>query len=296
MFSRTPVIWAEAMYKPHVDYDSRLPKKSEGSHLEEIKCVPDKLITKLDRSPDMESDSYSNPMIDRDDCVDFCPSCKYHVDWKQALYVPDILGTFIFAGMTESGKTEAIRNFAFLNAKSWHEIFVLCPTALRNGSYNFVDDFDQHVISNPERKHIEGVLGFQRVNPNTKTCLILDDCLGTLSLSDRDPLWDKIASSCRQYNMTVIISTQHLAKIAPIIRDNSKRIYASHLKEGNLKILHDCSSGLGTFGKFKDFFGRHGRKHQFVCFNTSASAERTTTVFKSPKSPNFLIERPKKKT
>ncbi len=53
--------------------------------------------------------------------------------------------------------------------------------------------------------------------------LILDDCVGSVNFNS--PLWDKLATTARQYNITIMITFQRFKKCPPVIRQNSEYIF-----------------------------------------------------------------------
>jgi hypothetical protein len=101
---------------------------------------------------------------------------------------------------------------------------------------------------------IGGVLD-QQMKYNTqkpgslKTLLVLDDVISYINFKSK--LWDRIASSSRHFNLSVILLLQNLSSsIAPIMRDNSTVMFITKIKALDIKKAFSMQS---HFAKEDDF-------------------------------------------
>lgn len=138
----------------------------------------------------------------------------------------------VIAGQTRSGKTNLVKSIIRRNALSWNRVFLLSPT-LGLQDYNFLPpQFCLHDASKMP-SFIKRLKEQQRKYTNVKTCLVLDDCVGSLKFNDK--LFDELATTLRHYRMTMFVLVQDLKKITPTIRDNAVLLFVTKLKEHSLR-------------------------------------------------------------
>ena len=191
----------------------------------------------------------------------------------------------IIGGMTESGKTNLLRYILKENHQSFNRIWALCPTADLLVEYQFIPR--KFTITNPTEEDVDNILQDQIKFKHLKTCVVLDDCIGSLNFQN-SKIFDKLASSSRHFKLTTFILIQDLKKLSPCIRDNAKYLFITKLKEHSLKICYELSSSFKTEKKFKRFMNQVCKNYQVVKFNLTANYNDTPyCMFKPPLVSKF---------
>ena len=192
----------------------------------------------------------------------------------------------IIAGQTDTGKTNLVKLLVRKYATTFNRIILLSPTANLQG-VNFLQE--KFIIKDVTPGKVEKIISEQEKNRKWKTLLIFDDCIGSMSFKNSS-VFDKLASSGRHYNTTIIHIVQDLNKLSPCIRDNSKYLFITLCKEHQLKTCFQLSTGFESFNQFKDYMKSHCKNYQIVRFNLSGDSETPHLTFKSEVSPKFRIE------
>ena len=101
---------------------------------------------------------------------------------------------------------------------------VVSPTGAFNGDWCRIPEqfryakFDECIINNLMD------LQKQLIQMGPKNAfLILDDCVGSANFNSK--LWDVLATTVRQYNITIIVTFQRFKKSPPVIRQNSEYVF-----------------------------------------------------------------------
>lgn len=163
-------------------------------------------------------------------------------------------GIILISGPKGSGKTYFIKYLLYCLAKTKKVdyIKVICPTAYSN-TYDYLES--SHVSEEYNEidiyELIDTQIDFRRHNLTRSAVLVLDDCIGTANF--RAHIWEKLATTCRHYNLTVIIVTQHIFRLAPTLRDNSDTVVILRTVDiDNLRGLYN-TCGRWKWREFSEF-------------------------------------------
>ncbi len=119
---------------------------------------------------------------------------------------------------------------------------VISPTGIFNGDWDCIPEQYRH--SEFSEDIINNLLNLQKyfisIGQNKNAFLILDDCVGSVNFNSR--IWDKLATTAHQYNLTIMITFQRFTKCPPVIRQNSEYVFV-------LKIIDDPSI-QGLYNEF----------------------------------------------
>jgi hypothetical protein len=102
--------------------------------------------------------------------------------------------------------------------------------------------------------------------------LIFDDVLGKIRFQNSN-LFDYVASSCRHFRLHCFLLVQDLKKLSPTIRDNSKVLFVTKLKEHSLKTCFELSSNFASYQQFKEFMGFACKDYNVVRFDLTGNGE-----------------------
>ena len=190
-----------------------------------------------------------------------------------------IPGILVVSGPKGSGKTVMVKYICYSLAKlqKTHLIKVVCPTAY-NGAYSFLPE--EHVYENYNEIMIGELLDEQIELKKDKvkrpTLLVLDDCIGSANF--KAPLWNRLATTCRHPDLTVVIVTQQIRQLPPTLRDNSDTVLVFRtIDVDNLDALYDIC-GRWKWRSQKDF-------EEFILKNTE---NRRCIVINKGQSVNIV--------
>ena len=165
-----------------------------------------------------------------------------------------MLGILLISGPKRSGKTHFIKHLCYqlsLNQKV-NFIKVICPTAY-NKSYDFLPA--EHVSKQYNEvvmyELLEEQVTLLKAGVKRPALLILDDCIGTANF--KAPIWEKLATTCRHPNLTVIVVTQHIFQLPPTLCNNADTvIILKTVDVDNLEGLYNIC-GRWKWRTFKEF-------------------------------------------
>jgi len=181
----------------------------------------------------------------------------------------DNFGTTIIAGMTESGKTNLVKQILRYNAQLFHKIYLICSTVDLQTEYSFLPG--QAILPLSEES-LALIVEEQKRSPKQRTAVILDDVIGKIRFQQNNH-FDHLASTCRHYRLHQFILIQDLKKLSPCLRDNCKVLFVTRLKEHSLKVCYELSSNFGTFQEFKEFISSVCQNYNVVRMDLTGSGE-----------------------
>lgn len=195
----------------------------------------------------------------------------------------DNFGTTIIAGSSSTGKTTLMKQLIKHNASLFHKIYLICSTVDLQGEYDFLP---RKAIKPVSEASIKEIVEEQERNNKQRVAILMDDCIGKLKFQNSD-LFDHLASSCRHYRIHQFILIQDLKKLSPTLRDNSKVLFVSRLKEHSLRACFDLSSTFSSFQEFKEFMNEACVDYQMIRFDLTGKGE--VKVFQPGLHPKFKI-------
>lgn len=196
----------------------------------------------------------------------------------------------IVAGMTQSGKTSLARWLILQGGRegSFKKIVVMCPTAGLSHDYAFIEKTAGELTTEPTVKKVEQLLHEQKsLAARRPVLLVLDDWVGVLQVRD-SKLFDQLASSSRHYHISIMILTQDLMKLSPILRQNASTLFVTKVREHNLKAVFEMANDFPTFAQFRTFMLDNCKNYNAIRFDQNAYSH--TTVFKLGLCPKFRLQ------
>ena len=153
---------------------------------------------------------------------------------------------------------------------------------------------DGCVLSTFDEGRIEALLEHQKRTGGRKSAfLILDDMIGSTRFDA--PIWTRIATCGRHYNLTVFITVQYIKKIPPVVRQNVD--YAILFKQQSrtaCEYLYDDYAFALTREQFVDMVEKHTADFGTLVVNCKTASNDPAVVYRTlraPKSlPNFRLQ------
>ena len=180
--------------------------------------------------------------------------------------------------MRGSGKSEMLRYLVMAEQHKFHKIFVISPTNVTNGFYNFIQK--ENIFSEWSNEWVEKLLEIlQNLNKNKKSqldkpknvLLVLDDCCSNTRFHN-SKTFEKIFTTGRHYFLSCIITTQYITHIPPSARVNSNFILVSSLNNNNIQILaNEYTLGDCTRKEFIEMYKKAIPDHGFLLINNSST-------------------------
>jgi hypothetical protein len=121
--------------------------------------------------------------------------------------------------------------------------------------------------------------------------LILDDCVGSVNFNSK--LWDVLATTARQYNITIIVTFQRFKKCPPVIRQNSEYVFVlKMIDDPSLQVLHEeLGSSFADYKQFKAFIIRNTENYQCVMINNNTPNTAINNMFSILKAPQKFTQK-----
>jgi hypothetical protein len=195
----------------------------------------------------------------------------------------------LFIGNPGSGKSFMIKNLIYQScySKKFDYIVVFCNTGFDN-AYDFLNE--KYVHENYNSDVLEKILKIQIENQNLKCLLIFDDVIGSINFNT--PIWKKIITQYRHYNMSIFLAVQYIKDINPRIRTCASYVFVFYTEVRKvLKELYDLyGQSFSNENAFKDFIISKTKDYNTILINTKLSDNKRFLQYKAPKLKNFVIE------
>ena len=182
------------------------------------------------------------------------------------------------SAMRGSGKSEMLRYLVMAEQHKFHKIFVISPTNVTNGFYNFIQK--ENIFSEWSNEWVEKLIEIlKNLNKNKKSqldkpknvLLILDDCCSNTRFHN-NKTFERIFTTSRHYFLSCMIVTQFITHIPPSARVNCEYVLVSNLNNNNIQILADeYTLGNCTRKEFIQIYKRSIPNHGFLLINNSST-------------------------
>jgi hypothetical protein len=175
-----------------------------------------------------------------------------------------------------SGKSILLKRLVTDEIKQFNKIFVICPTEAINHFYSEIvtadcifDEYNEEWCGALIEKMTKINAG-KKGKEHKKVLLILDDCVADTKFH-QSPSLKKLYARGRHISISVIITTQYLLSIPPLVRLNSDYILAGQLNNQSLQILCDeFLSGDLNRADFLKMYNRTTKDYNFLVINNNS--------------------------
>lgn len=184
---------------------------------------------------------------------------------KEQLRVP---GTYLFAGMSNSGKTVGCKKILSLMPKRFDRIYVFSQTARLTKSW---EDVTEHVFDEPDYALVSAVQRKQEEwvgeGKTYNIAFIFDDCAGVLNTQERSHPMNRLVTMSRHYNISLFFLVQEMTAISPVIRKNAHFIVITKVHGSDYEMMYEMQTVYDTKRECINMLKRYMREYNLILFN-----------------------------
>lgn len=195
----------------------------------------------------------------------------------------------LIIGQQKSGKTNLLRQIVAQNAKDYHVIHLLCPTAdspTDPNDYSWLAD--RFICTEPSIQKVDELIEFQKNHPSSHMLLILDDCQSAEGFDVKGKFWKRLGSISRKFRMTILVLQQNLPGMESNFRDNARYVFVMNCRGNTMPILAGITGEAK--GTITAIIEAAHKKDPWACcrFNLYAGPDKYW-VFSPGKAPVFYV-------
>lgn len=182
-------------------------------------------------------------------------------------------GTYLIVGKSNTGKTTFLKALLSNIGRQFDLIVGFSKTKF-NGSINYCppmyqfDEFNEKVIAK--------LLNWMEylVQYNVKIGIVLDDMIGDVR-THNNTTFDKLATRCRHYNITLFIVSQYLLKISPTLRSNANYLICTRMSRDDeiMTLWKEFGSDMNKTEFKKQFLNATKNYGVFVIDNSGSEVQ-----------------------
>lgn len=184
--------------------------------------------------------------------------------------------TITLVGKRCSGKSFMLKHILQYEANKFAKIFCICPTESINHFYSDIIPTNCIFASYSEEWATQLIDKLTAVNSNKKPAeqkkvlLILDDLIADLDFHHSKTLRN-IYSRGRHYGLGILVTTQYLNSLPPIIRNNSDYVFVGQQNRASVELLQQqFQSGDITKKEFLGMYYRCTIDFNFLLINCNS--------------------------
>jgi hypothetical protein len=211
------------------------------------------------------------------------------------LYKDKIPNITLICAPPESGKTYLIKYLIsdLFKAKKLKYGLCFCPTSF-GGDFDYLPQkyihtfYNEDIVKNLMDIQISQISQFGKAEP---AFIIFDDCIGAVNLKSKFIM--QLFSTYRHYNILIIITTQYLKKIDPLIRvcANFFITFCVNDKKTLTEINDTYCHEMNNYKQVHDFIKKHTQDYHFLLIEPKKAVDKKYTVYKAPKiKKNLYID------
>lgn len=138
---------------------------------------------------------------------------------KETIQFPS---SILLIGKKFSGKTNLLRNI--IDRKKFNNVFVITLSG-HTGNLTKLATDEENVIQGINDDIIDFIIEFQLENKKSKTCIIFDDFIDSERTLRAVPKIMMLATSGRNFNISLVISSQTVAQVPTAVRKNAEYLF-----------------------------------------------------------------------
>ena len=196
-----------------------------------------------------------------------------------------------------SGKSILLRYLLSNEKNSLDKCFCICPTESVNRFYSdlipedcIFDKYDDVWVGLLITRLTEQ---YKKSNKKPKILLILDDCISDASRFQNSPNLEKVLTRGRHIGLSVMITTQHVTGIPPIVRNNLDYIFCGQMNRHSVEILSDeFLAGDLDKTEFIKLYNKSTRDYSFFVINASSVEDNSdlNQIYGTIKTPSQYVK------
>ena len=202
-----------------------------------------------------------------------------------------------FFARRNSGKSFLLRYLLSNEKHSLDKVFCICPTESVNRFYSdlipedcIFDKYDDVWVGLLITRLTEQ---YKKSNKKPKILLILDDCISDASRFQNSPNLEKVLTRGRHIGLSVMITTQHVTGIPPIVRINLDYIFCGQMNRHSVEILSDeFLAGDLDKTEFIKLYNKSTRDYSFFVINASSVEDNSdlNQIYGTIKTPSQYVK------
>ena len=216
-------------------------------------------------------------------------------------YLDIVNKTICFSAKRGSGKSRLLRFILKRNKDEFDAIFIICPTEPVNKFYDGILP-SSNIFDCYNEKWVEDIIKKMTLVNSNKSfeeqkhiMIIFDDCCSDESFSTRKkyPNFYKLFTRGRHLNISVMITSQYLHQLPPIIRNNCDYLLVGQNNAQGIEILtKDFRAGTISKKDFVKLYYANTSDYKFLLINnnTSSSNENLNEIYGVLKTPEEFIK------
>lgn len=191
-------------------------------------------------------------------------------------------------GKPKTGKSHMTKFIIkeLMKNKLYDYVLVFCPSLglSKDSSYDFIpSEFQYNKYSDYKIRNIMRLQKQRKEENKPNRCLlILDDIIGSINKNNKT--LHKLITLHRHYNISIIISSQYMKGVDPVLRDCFN--YLIIFKPSNYQYLNDYkTSWFYDVNNLSEHFSKYCNKQYRACFVNLDKSEKDRYI--SIKAPNI---------
>lgn len=201
-----------------------------------------------------------------------------------------IPGVWVLNSRSRGGKSHSIKYAVCINKHKLKYGLVFSNTSFRQDNFDYIPKEFKRLRYNPE--DLKKLLEIQKKSGCKYTAyVIFDDCISEPTMWDEPTLVEAVTQSAH-YNLWVIISTQGVNKVRPIVREGAFQV--SIFDQKTKKSIDACYDSYGQTFYTVDLFKRFildniKEKYSFAFFDLFH--DKPVRILKCPANiPKFMLK------
>lgn len=200
----------------------------------------------------------------------------------------------LIAGKPASGKSHFIKYLMMNLHRDYSNdpikyIVVFTTTKFNRAYSDYIPEQFVHDAYYPEV--LESLLKIQSSNgASCRAAVIFDDCLPQKAFTSQ--LFLNLCTTFRHYRVDVIISTQYIYRVPPVVRECATRVVIFRQTTGrSIQALFESFGSWFNSGKeFANFLLASTGNYKFIYFIANSSSDDRAKVYKIKKCPAKIPE------
>jgi hypothetical protein len=201
-------------------------------------------------------------------------------------------GLIIVTASMGSGKSYLVKYIVYNNRDYFDYGIVFSQTAFNDCNFEYIPKNYIYSSYNPQK--LKNLMILQKKQPESqrkRAFVILDDCVFDSWVYCKH--FNQLITQVRHYNVLVIITTQYINKVTPVIRENAFQVAIFHSDiERSLKALYESYGQMfNDYNTFKKWLMDNTGEHKFIWYNRKENKkENRYKIMRCPENiPRFKL-------
>ena len=191
-----------------------------------------------------------------------------------------IPGVVLICGSQGSGKSNLLQHIMKISQPKLKYGIAFSHTAFRDGNLGYIPQKYVHTQYKPEI--MANLMKIQASLPDKNrhpAFVVLDDCMIDSWVNCK--YFNQMITQVRHYNLFVVITTQYVNKIPPVIRENAMQVcmFKASTKRSINALYESFGQKFETQEEFKQFLYRNTEDYKFILYK---SADVSYVIAKAP--------------